>query len=96
MGDPSQARPSMVRWRIVALLMLCVALGHFNRIGMSVAGTEQILKDHPGYETEMGLVYSAFLLTYTICMTPGGWFSDRFGIRAALMVVGFGSASLLR
>jgi ACS family D-galactonate transporter-like MFS transporter len=91
-GDASAARPTMVRWRIVALLMVCVALGHFNRISMSVAGTERILKDHPGYENEMGMVYSAFLLTYTICMTPGGWFSDRFGIRVALMVVGFGSA----
>jgi ACS family D-galactonate transporter-like MFS transporter len=91
-GDPTQARSTVVRWRIVALFMLCVALGHFNRICMSVAGTERILKDHPGYETEMGFVYSAFLLTYTICMTPGGLFSDRFGIRVALMVVGFGSA----
>jgi MFS family permease len=72
--------------------MGCVALGHFNRISMSVAGTERILKDNPGYETEMGFVYSAFLLTYTICMTPGGWFSDRFGIRIGLMVVGFCSA----
>jgi hypothetical protein len=25
-------------------------------------------------------------------MTPGGWFIDRFGPRAALMVVAFGSA----
>jgi hypothetical protein len=37
-GDPTQARPTLVRWRIVALLMLCAALGHFNRISMSVAG----------------------------------------------------------
>src|SRR5262249_2213877 len=53
---------------------------------------ERILKDHPSYEKQMGWVYSAFLITYTICMTPGGWFSDRVGIRIALAVVGFGSA----
>ena len=47
MGDPIQVRPTLVRWRIVALLMLCVALGHFNRIGMSVAGTERILQGPP-------------------------------------------------
>ena len=39
----------------------------------------------------MGLVYSAFLLLYTLAMLPGGWFIDRFGPRVALMVAGFGS-----
>ena len=43
-------------------------------------------------ETTMGWVYSSYLILYTICMIPGGWFIDRFGTRAALMVVGFGSA----
>jgi ACS family D-galactonate transporter-like MFS transporter len=42
--------------------------------------------------TEMGAVYSAFLLVYSLCMIPGGLFIDRFGPRTALMVVGFGSA----
>src|SRR5262249_34953775 len=41
---------------------------------------------------EMGKVYSAFLLVYSICMIPGGLFIDRFGPRRSLMVVGFGSA----
>ena len=39
----------------------------------------------------MGLVYSAFLLLYTLAMLPGGWFIDRFGPRVALMVLCFGS-----
>ncbi len=42
--------------------------------------------------TRMGWVYSAFLITYTICMIPGGLLIDRLGARAALMTVGFGSA----
>src|SRR5262249_43003632 len=29
---------------------------------------------------------------YTLFMTPGGWFTDRFGPRVAWLVVGFGSA----
>jgi len=41
---------------------------------------------------KMGVIYSAFLLVYTLCMIPGGFFIDRFGARTALMVVGFGSA----
>jgi MFS family permease len=80
-------------WRIVPLLMLVVALAHFNRIAISVAGAERIIR--PGFvsETEMGFVYSSFLVVYTICMIPGGWFIDRFGPRAGWLVLGFGSAA---
>ncbi len=79
-------------WKIVPLLMLVITLAHFNRLSISVAGAEQIIQ--PGFisETEMGLVYSSFLLLYTLFMVPGGWFADRFGPRAAWMVLGFGSA----
>ena len=65
---------------------------HFNRLGMSVAGTARIMEEYGLKETQMGLVYSAFLLFYTLAMLPGGWFIDRFGARAALMVLTFGSA----
>jgi MFS family permease len=82
-----------MRWRIMPLLMAFVALAHFNRLSISVAGAEQIIR--PGFidERQMGLVYTAFLLSYTAFMVPGGWFTDRFGPRAAWMVVGFGSAA---
>ncbi len=79
-------------WLIVALLMLVVALGHFNRVGMAIAGNERIISQYGIDKTQMGLVYSAFLLCYTLAMLPGGWFIDRFGARAALMVLTFGSA----
>jgi len=31
--------------------------------------------------TQMGVVYSTFLLVYSLCMIPGGLFIDRFGAR---------------
>jgi len=71
-------------WRIVALLMLVAAVGHFNRVGMSVAGNKRILEQYHFQPAQMGLVYSAFLCCYTLAMLPGGWFIDRFGARAAL------------
>ncbi len=67
-------------------------MAHFNRIGMSVAGTERIIKAYGIDEQRMGLVYSAFLLFYTLAMLPGGWFIDRFGPRMALMMLCFGSS----
>jgi MFS family permease len=40
----AEARPTWVRWRVVALLMLFVGMAHFNRICITVAGTERILQ----------------------------------------------------
>ena len=77
--------------RTVPLLMLVVATGHFNRIGISVAGDEWIIPRDGVSPDKMGIVYSAFLLTYTLAMLPGGWFIDRFGPRTALIVLCFGS-----
>jgi MFS family permease len=71
--------------------MLVVATAHFNRVGMAVAGTERIVPAYGVDPERMGLVYSAFLLFYTLAMLPGGWFIDRFGARVALMVLCFGS-----
>ncbi|HZN34095.1 MAG TPA: MFS transporter [Pirellulaceae bacterium] len=82
-------------WPVVILLMLVVGLGHFNRVGMSVAGTERIIPEYKIAPDQMGLVYSAFLLFYTLAMLPGGWFIDRFGARAALAAYGFASAAFV-
>jgi MFS transporter, ACS family, D-galactonate transporter len=88
-------RPTGVRWRILALLMCYAAMVHFNRISISVAGTEHIMRDYSLSETQMGVVYSSYLFLYTLCMIPGGWLIDRIGPKRALMFLGFGSAILV-
>jgi ACS family D-galactonate transporter-like MFS transporter len=89
-ADPVKVGPSWVRWRILALLMALSYVSWFLRVGMSVAYDERI-KEALGITPEaMGWVYSAFLLAYMLCMTPGGWLIDRWGTRAALTVMGFG------
>jgi MFS transporter, ACS family, D-galactonate transporter len=75
----------------VLLLMIVVATGHFNRIGISVAGAERIIPRDGIAPEDMGMVYSAFLVIYTLAMLPGGWFIDRFGARAALVLLGLSS-----
>ena len=92
LNNTEKTPPSWMRWQIVALLMALCFISHLNRISMSVAADERIMKQYSIAPKEMGMVYSAFLLVYTICMIPGGFFIDRFGARVALMVVGFGSA----
>lgn len=72
-------------------MALCF-ISHLNRASMSVAGTGRIIDEAGLTPTRMGWVYTAFLLTYSLCMIPGGMFIDRKGPRIALMWVGFGSA----
>lgn len=90
-----QTVPTHVRWRILGLLMTYAALCHFNRISISVAGAEHIMKEYMIDETQMGMVYSSYLFVYTLCMTPGGWLLDRFGPKRTLMFLGFGSVILV-
>jgi MFS transporter, ACS family, D-galactonate transporter len=80
------------RWSIVALLMAVVGLSHLNRISIATAGNARIMGQYGLAPTRMGWIYSAFLIAYTACMIPGGWAIDRFGAKAAMMAVGFGSA----
>jgi MFS transporter, ACS family, D-galactonate transporter len=85
-------KASAVRWRIVGLMMAASFLSWFNRVSISVAGTERIMERYHISPTDMGFVYSALLLAYAACMTPGGWFIDRRGAWTALALMGFGSA----
>src|SRR5437867_2129645 len=90
----STARPSWVRWQIVAILVSFSFMTWFNRVSMSVAYDERIQAQTGISPEAMGYVYSAFLFAYMVCMTPGGWLIDRYGPWAALVVMGFGSALL--
>lgn len=86
------ARASVVRWRVVGLMMAASFISWFNRVSMSVAGTERVMEEYHLSPTQMGFVYSALLFAYAGCMTPGGWLIDRHGAWAALTLMGFGSA----
>src|SRR6476469_820572 len=90
MSSPAPApRPSNIRWLIVAMLVGLVFLAHFNRIAISVAGSERFIGRGLS-EEEMGRVYFAFLLVYTVGMLPGGWVIARIGPRWALTGMGLG------
>jgi MFS family permease len=80
-----------VKSKIVALMFALSAMNYFDRIVMSIAGPG-IMKDFRISEIQMGSVYSAFLLSYTILMAPSGSLVDRFGGRMVLTVSGFGTA----
>src|SRR5262245_36377662 len=85
------SRPTWVRWRIVALLLLFSMMSWFNRMSMQAAGDIQIIDHYHIDKSTFGFVITAFFLAYTLCMTPGGWLIDRLGAWRALVVMGFGS-----
>ena len=92
---PAAGRLNAVQWRVVLLLMAFAFLCHFNRVGMSVAGTERLMAEYNISEEQMGAVYSTYLLVYTVLMIPGGWLIEKIGPRRALATMGIGSAILV-
>lgn len=94
-GRYHQHASSQIRlagWGIVPLLMTVSFICYVNRVSIATAGDTRIMAQYEISPTRMGSVYSAFLLTYTLCMIPGGLFIDRVGPRAALLTVVLGSS----
>src|SRR5580700_14045 len=80
-----------IQARMVGLMFALSAMNYFDRVVMSIAGPG-IMKEFHISETGMGTIYSAFVLSYTLMMTPGGALADRFGGRRVLTVGGLGAA----
>jgi len=77
--------------KVVALMVALSAMSYINRTVISVAAPTLIKHFHLS-ETQMGSIFSAFILSYGIVMAPGGWLADRLGPRRILALVGGGSA----
>ena len=76
---------------VVALMLACSVMSYFDRTIMSIAGP-QIMKEFDLSETQMGSVYSAFILSYAIMMIPGGRIVDRLGPRLTLLLMNLSAA----
>src|SRR6478735_5612323 len=90
-NSSASQRSTASAWRIVTLLVSFSFMSWFNRVSMAVAYDTKIGPDYGVSEEAIGTVYSAFFLSYLLFMTPGGWFIDRFGAKAALVIMGLGS-----
>jgi MFS family permease len=90
MSAPPEPKPTNVRWLIVAMLVGLAFLAQFNRYNISVVGDERWIGPDKMSKEQVGMVYSALLLVYTICMLPGGYFIDRVGPKRAMTGMGLG------
>ena len=73
-----QAKPTRVRYLILAMLFLATTINFADRATMAIAGPE-IKKLFNLSPVEMGYIFSAFAWSYMIAQMPGGWLLDRFG-----------------
>ena len=85
----SAAQPRYVP--LVLLMIAFSAVSYLDRIIMSIAAP-QMMKELALSETQIGWIYSSFILTYAVLMTPGGHLADRFGADRILLLVGIVSA----
>ena len=66
------------RWIIAALLFLANAINYLDRSALSIV--EPIITKALGFDAaQLGLVFSAFFVGYSVFCFVGGWAADRWG-----------------
>ncbi len=78
--------PSLIRWRIFAILALASFISYVLRSNISIAAPAMIA-DLGLSEIQWGWVLAAFAAGYAVFQFPGGLVGDRVGARATLAVI---------
>ena len=76
---------SHTRWLLVCWLFVLSAVAFLDRVNISIAGSS-IAADYGLTNSQLGYVFSSFLLGYALFQTAGGWLSDKLGPRRVLTV----------
>jgi ACS family glucarate transporter-like MFS transporter len=76
---------SHTRWLLVFWLFVLSAVAFLDRVNISIAGPS-IAADYGLTNSQLGYVFSSFLLGYALFQTAGGWLSDKLGPRRVLTV----------
>jgi ACS family glucarate transporter-like MFS transporter len=79
-------RPSGVRWRVLALLVLASFVSYVLRSNISIAGPS-MMTDLGLTAQQLGYILAAFTAGYTIFQFPGGVFGVKAGMRRAMTIV---------
>jgi MFS transporter, ACS family, hexuronate transporter len=73
-----------IRWFIVLMLFLAGAISYLDRAALSVAAP-LIAKDLHLSPSELGIVFSAFFVGYSLFCFVGGYAADKFGAKRVLV-----------
>jgi ACS family D-galactonate transporter-like MFS transporter len=90
-------KPTKIRFRILALIFVCVVINYMDRTNISVAATA-ITDDLHLTPVQLGILFSAFGWTYAALQIPGGILVDRFSPRVlyAFSLIGWSLMTLLQ
>jgi ACS family glucarate transporter-like MFS transporter len=79
--------------RLVLLLAVAASAGYVGRVAITVVAPG-IMRDFQLTQTEMGTIFSAFLVGYTVFQVPSGWLADRVNARSIFLILCGGFAGL--
>jgi ACS family glucarate transporter-like MFS transporter len=71
------------RWVLIAWMFAISATAYLDRVNISIAG-QVLQKELKLSNTELGWIFSAFVLGYALSQAPGGRLADRYGPRRTL------------
>ena len=80
------ARPTRIRYNILALTVAAYMITYIDRVVISSA-VPSIQKEFGFSIVTMGWILSSFQWAYAIFQIPGGWLGDRIGPRRALALI---------
>ena len=89
---PPTARPTNVRWRILALIFAASFVAYLLRTNMSVAG-ERMMGDLGLTQVQLGAVLAAFAWGYAAAQFPSGVWGSRVGARRAMALAALSGRS---
>lgn len=82
--------PTTASGTTLALLLLVVAsAGYVGRTAITVVAP-QLIAEFGFSFTRMGVVFSAFLVGYTVCQVPSGWLADRVSAHRLFLSLALG------
>ena len=73
-------KESKKRWLILIMTFSAIIITFIDRVNLSAAAPG-IMKEFDLSPAVMGVVFSAFAWSYTLMQIPGGYLTDRFGLR---------------
>ena len=84
--DAGATRPTAVRWRILAWIVVASVVAYVLRFNLSVAGPA-MMRDLGLSEAQLGIILGAFAWSYGLFQAPGGVFGERLGPRRAMTLM---------
>src|SRR5690349_2490527 len=84
-GTKSATLAGRYRWTIALLLFLANAINYLDRSALSIVAP--LVSKDLGFEpAQLGIVFSAFFIGYSVFCFVGGWAADRWGPKRVFAV----------